>query len=124
MTRRELLKLGTLNPGVQTSWDAVYAHDQEQRDEIARLRQMVDESKDQAVLEAIERVAGDDFCEDLDARGSGETLEGDLKIAQTKISFVYRAAHSALRSASCYSVHESWRKETLASLAASPEKPQ
>ena len=66
--------------------------------------------KDQVVLEAIERIVGDDFCVDLDMRQ--DDLSGDLKILHEKVSLIYRMAHSHVRSHKCSHVHDDWRELT------------
>lgn len=68
---------------------------------------------DQQVLETIERIAGDDFCEEISMRGlrPDDPRSDDLKTAANKLSAIYRIAHSAVRSHTCFQVHESWRQE-------------
>jgi hypothetical protein len=65
-----------------------------------------------AALDAIDRLAGDDFCENLDMRAAFDKppLSPDLMLAQQKLSTIYQIAHSESPNHSCYGVHDSWRK--------------
>ena len=66
---------------------------------------------DQQALHLINRITGDEFCEDLDLTDFSTPLTGDLKIAHEKLSLIYRIAHSMDQSGTCYRNHESWREE-------------
>lgn len=66
---------------------------------------------DQQALDAIQRICGDDFCEDLDLRTIDGPLLGDLGIAHEKLSAVYRIAHSLVKSNICHGVHGGWRDD-------------
>ncbi len=68
------------------------------------------------VLEAIEQIAGDDFCEDLEMEAArGELDDRDaIAQAQAKLSSIYEIAHAFNDSHSCYREHEDWRKAVSA----------
>ncbi len=68
---------------------------------------------DARVIAAIDRLAGDEFCADLEFRLAfhPEKLTSTEKEAAEKLGRIYILAHAFNRSNSCYSVHESWRKE-------------
>jgi hypothetical protein len=69
---------------------------------------------DRELIETIERICGDDFCEDMEMRFAADEngdLPGDLKTAIEKLSLIYRMTHSAGRDHTCFRVHEDWRKE-------------
>lgn len=64
-------------------------------------------------LDAIERIVGDDFCEDLEMRAclpDQPELPADLRTAQEKLGIVYQIAHSESPRHSCHHVHTEWRK--------------
>lgn len=64
------------------------------------------------VLDAIERVAGDDYCEDLNMRdAAGHEMSDDLKTASSKLGAIYRLAHAYSKNHSCYRVHKDWRNQ-------------
>ena len=74
----------------------------------------VNHPTDQDALDLINRICGDDFCEDVDMRyATMAPTDPDLKIALEKLSAVYRIAHSMVRSKVCYHVHEDWRQAIL-----------
>jgi len=100
---------GLLDPGA----DATYPVSNSIR---RALRELVErreaESRDQRVLSMIDRITGDDFCEELDLHSQlGDGLTGELKTAHEKLSAIYRAAHSAVAPNTCHHVHDDWRKE-------------
>jgi len=66
---------------------------------------------DQDVIAAIDSLASDDFCADLDMVMAfhPEQLTEREKTASGKLSVIYRLAHSFNRSHSCYHVHDDWR---------------
>ena len=68
---------------------------------------------DQQALETIERICGDDFCEDLSMKNltNDLTSDSDLKTAADKLSAIYRIAHSLVQSHTCFRVHDDWREE-------------
>lgn len=68
---------------------------------------------DQEGLALIDRISGDDFCEDLacDAEFRPGGLTEREKIAQEKLSEIYRIAHGLDRSNTCYSAHSAWRQK-------------
>ncbi len=74
---------------------------------------------DQPILELIERIVGDDFCEDLDCRVAfqGETLTSTEKMAASKLALIYRITHSHIPTHSCHNEHDDWRKEAAALMA-------
>jgi hypothetical protein len=66
-------------------------------------------------LQAIENISGDDFCEELDCDNAlVRKLRGRIAIAHRKLSMIYRISHSWDVEATCFSVHENWRKEARA----------
>ena len=69
----------------------------------------------QDLLQLIESIVGDDFCEDLDCRAAfhGEKLSATEKTAHGKLSMIYRIVHSHITEHTCYSVHDDWRALTL-----------
>ena len=62
------------------------------------------------VLGAIEMLAGDDFCCDLQWELANKRLRGRNKEMAERLSKIYRIAHAFNRSHECYSVHKNWRK--------------
>ena len=67
---------------------------------------------EQDVIDAIDRIVSDEFCETLDIRAAfkPETMTETEKICHEKLSLAYRIAHSFNRSHSCYRVHGAWRE--------------
>lgn len=63
------------------------------------------------VLEVIENIVGDDDCVMWDLENANRRFRGDKKRMANKLSAVYRLAHSAIDTHSCFGVHEDWRKE-------------
>ena len=61
------------------------------------------------ILSAIEQQCGDDWSEMLDMQDASEPLTGDLKEAHSRLSAIYRIAHSFNKSHCCYHVHGNWR---------------
>lgn len=74
---------------------------------------------DQLALTAIERICGDDFCEDQCMRNI-DREDGDLKTAIDKLTTVYILCHSHVKSHSCYHAHDSWRARVAEILAEDP----
>lgn len=70
------------------------------------------------ILMLIERIVGDDFCQDLDAIAGlhPEELSEREKVCQEKLGALYRIAHSNRKEATCHSVHDIWRTEAKALL--------
>lgn len=68
---------------------------------------------DQQVLELIERIVSEDFCEELgmDHANSPDCLTPRERVCEEKFGAIYRLAHSHRASAECNDVHENWRKE-------------
>ncbi len=62
------------------------------------------------VLGAIEQIAGDDFCEELEMEAARGKLNERDAISQKKLSAIYKLAHAFNDSKSCYRQHEDWRK--------------
>jgi len=60
-------------------------------------------------LEAIDCLAGDDFCEELDMSNMTRKLRGRLRMAHEKLSLIYQIAHAENSNNSCYRVHDDWR---------------
>src|SRR3990167_9165465 len=76
---------------------------------------------DNAIIREISLLTGDDFCEDLDIRvafDKKQSFTATELACHEKLSRIYRIAHSHDRAASCYHVHENWRKEVRAAIAA------
>lgn len=65
---------------------------------------------DQEVLDLIQHIAGDDFCEDLDMR-AGSITDPMLKTAHEKLSAIYRYSHAFVKANRCHGVHNDWREE-------------
>lgn len=67
------------------------------------------------LLETIERIVADDFCEDLDCMVAfhPDDLTEREKVCYEKLSAVYRLVHSLNAAHSCHHVHKPWRKEAL-----------
>lgn len=75
------------------------------------------------VVELIESISGDEFCETLacdiffmedhERKLTRQYLMDMLKTASNKLSDIYTIAHSHNRQSSCYTVHDSWRKRAL-----------
>jgi len=63
---------------------------------------------DQQALEVIERICGDDFCEEMEMRGLPDS---ELKTAVDKLTMIYKISHSLVRSKVCHHVHDDWRQE-------------
>lgn len=80
--------------------------------ERAPAREVPPVSPQELLLAVIERIVGDDFCEDLDCRVAfqPETLTDTEKTAMAKLGLIYRIAHSNVTHHSCYRVHDDWRK--------------
>jgi hypothetical protein len=71
-----------------------------------RRQQLID------ALDAIERIAGDDFCEELEmSHFLTRKFRGEKRVMFEKLAAIYRLAHGASPSHSCYNAHDSWRKE-------------
>lgn len=68
----------------------------------------------QHVLEVIEAIVADDFCEEADCRLAfhPEELGANERIAIEKLMPIYRIVHSNDARHSCHHVHAVWRKET------------
>lgn len=70
---------------------------------------------DQQALEVIERICGDDFCEDMDIQAAllvpPPEWSPELRIAMEKLWTIWRIAHSIVKSHSCFGVHQDWREE-------------
>lgn len=64
------------------------------------------------VLEAIERLVADDFCEELDCERAfrPERFSEREKMMHDKLSAIYKLAHSFNPTHCCYDVHGKWRK--------------
>lgn len=73
-------------------------------------------SQELKALQAIEKITGDDFCEELDMLIAfhPEELTSREKTMADKLSKIYRLAHSHDTEASCYDIHAAWRLELLA----------
>lgn len=70
------------------------------------------EQANQACLEVIQHCVGDEFGEDLDLSCVDPHYgTPQLRTANEKLSTVYRVSHAMVRSNSCYSSHDAWRKE-------------
>jgi hypothetical protein len=63
------------------------------------------------VLDAIEGIVGDDFCECLSMDNAHRKFRGDKMIMYDKLSAIYRLSHAFSPNHSCREVHEDWRKE-------------
>lgn len=63
------------------------------------------------VLEAIESMAGDDFCADLEMRCAFGKESQFVRTVERKFAEIYRLAHSFNKRHSCYCVHGEWRRE-------------
>jgi hypothetical protein len=72
------------------------------------------------VLNVIERIVADDFCEDLNCEAAFHPTELSQRerTANAKLSMIYRIVHSLNPSHSCYYVHKNWRAEFRKILAA------
>ena len=64
------------------------------------------------VLDLIDGIVSDDFCEDLEMESAHGRLEKDTKVCQEKLSLIYKLAHANSPTHTCYHVHEDWRKLT------------
>lgn len=64
------------------------------------------------ILQAIEDICADDFCEDLEMRQHAGEISESATTAAEKLAAIYRIAHSHNTSHSCYPVHDDWRKST------------
>lgn len=75
-------------------------------------------------LQAIERIVGDDFCEDINCLLAfhPERVSDREKVSIEKLAAIYRIAHSNDPSHSCHHVHRGWRGETEAMLNAASEE--
>lgn len=62
-------------------------------------------------IETIDRLAGDDFCEELSMNLAAGRLDGRLKLATEKLLEIYRLAHGHNRATACFAVHADWRCE-------------
>ncbi len=71
---------------------------------------------DQQALEVIERICGDDFCEDMSMQDLDR--QPDLKTAIGKLSRIYRISHALGQSHSCFLSHQDWRDEAEKTYAA------
>ncbi len=71
---------------------------------------------DQQALEVIERICGDDFCEDMSMQDLDR--QPDLKTAIGKLSRIYRISHALGQSHSCFLSHQDWRDEAESAYAA------
>jgi hypothetical protein len=84
---------------------------------------------DQQALELIEKLSGDDFCEDMNCRlnmpergpetgcETGQArcwdpaADPNLREAVDKLVAIYKIAHAFVASNSCYGSHDDWRAE-------------
>lgn len=64
------------------------------------------------LLNLIEGILCDDFCEDLAMRDA-DLLSPLERVSQRKIGQIYRIVHSLNKSRGCYENHRDWRKEVL-----------
>ena len=65
------------------------------------------------VIKVIEWLVSSDFTESMENDLANGKLKGNLKYAIEVLGKIYRLTHSAVKSHSCYRVHEDWRKEFL-----------
>jgi hypothetical protein len=70
-------------------------------------------TKVKVLLRSIERIAGDDFLEDIGMHvlGDGASPTKYEREAYERLSRIYRIVHSLDPSHSCHHVHGDWRKE-------------
>lgn len=64
-----------------------------------------------SALRAIERIAGDEFCVDLNFRTLRGIRNQDLAKCERKLAQIYRISHAEDDQRSCHHVHTEWRKE-------------
>lgn len=63
-------------------------------------------------LNAIEKISGDDFCEQVDWDMFKNRLKTEKeKIMANKLLKIYRLSHSHIKTHFCYHVHKNWRAE-------------
>lgn len=76
------------------------------------------------VLDVINRLAGDDFCEVLDCEAafSPDELTDKEKICHEKLSEIYKLAHAFSDRHTCYHVHAGWRSRLAVLEAAAREE--
>lgn len=67
------------------------------------------------VMDAIERIVGDEFCHDAECRLAfhPEEIPENERVAIRKLLDVYAVVHAYNRRHSCYHVHDDWRRNAL-----------
>lgn len=64
------------------------------------------------VLQAIEDLVADDFCEEMSMRAAdGEVFSSEERVMLDKLNRIYRLAHSWNPTHECFPVHSDWRAE-------------
>ncbi len=79
----------------------------------------MDKLTNEQVLELVERIVGDEFCEDLDMMvsfGPRRRLRETRRIlreAGKKLVTIYRIVHGHRPEHRCHGVHDAWRREAV-----------
>lgn len=79
------------------------------------------------VVELVERIVADDFCEDLGMMisfGHKRPVKRTRQLlaeAQRKLEAIYRITHSHQAAHSCHHIHGNWRKEAVEMFAVGPD---
>lgn len=80
---------------------------------------MKTELSNEELLELIERIVGDDFCEDLSCRVNFDNFRNNaenikmLVKAHNKLSDIYTFVHSHNKKTVCNHSHQTWRNEAI-----------